>query len=52
MMTEDQIERWYEREMDKLDYRLMQGKLTQAQYNRQVKTLNEEFNALYAKRER
>jgi hypothetical protein len=39
-MTEDQIERRVEREMDKLDGRLMNGLLSQDDYNRNAANLN------------
>ena len=39
-MTEDQIERIIERKMDGLDRLLMKGKLTQAEYDREVAALN------------
>jgi hypothetical protein len=35
-MTEDQIERRVERAMDRLDARLMDGRLSQAEYDREV----------------
>jgi hypothetical protein len=40
-MTEDQIERIAERKMDRLDARLMNGELSQAQYDAEVKALDE-----------
>lgn len=40
-MTEDQIERIAERKMDRLDARLMSGELSQAQYDTEVKALDE-----------
>jgi hypothetical protein len=39
-MTEDQIERQVERAMDRLDARLMRGELSQAEYDREVSTLD------------
>jgi hypothetical protein len=39
-MTEDQIERQVERAMDRLDAQLLSGKLTQAEYDREVSTLD------------
>ena len=39
-MTENQIERIIERKMDILDDRLMNGQLTQQQYDREVRELN------------
>ena len=39
-MTEDQIERIIERKMDGLDRLLMNGKLTQEEYDREVAALN------------
>jgi hypothetical protein len=46
-MTEEQIERWYEREMDVLDHNLMVGALSQAEYNKASKELIQEVNAMY-----
>ena len=46
-MSEDRIERIYEREMDILDEELMRGYMTQIEYDREVKLLNEEINAMY-----
>jgi hypothetical protein len=46
-MNEDQIERWYEREINALDQDLSCGFLDQDEYNRFVKQLNEEVNAAY-----
>lgn len=46
-MTEDQIERWYEREQDALDADLMNGRLDQKAYDQACKELNEEVNAMY-----
>jgi hypothetical protein len=40
-MTEEQIERIAERKMDRLDARLMSGELSQAQYDAEVKALNQ-----------
>lgn len=39
-MTEDQIERRVERTMDSLDHRLLSGKLSQADYDREVVCLD------------
>lgn len=39
-MTEEQFERIMERKMDGLDRLLMSGKLTQADYDREVAALN------------
>lgn len=53
-MTEDQIERSAEREMDILDRLFLSGRLTQEQYDREVRELNEwceeEYLAHYGKR--
>jgi hypothetical protein len=40
-MTEDQIERYVERAMDRLDAQLMSGKLTQTAYDFEVKRLDD-----------
>lgn len=40
-MTEDQIELKVEREMDRLDRQLMDGKITQEQYDRAVYKLDQ-----------
>lgn len=47
MLTENQIERWYEREQDQLDHQLMNGDLTQEEYDRSCKELNAEVNEMY-----
>lgn len=39
-MTEEQIERMAERDMDKLDNLLMRGVYTQEEYDREVKELD------------
>jgi len=39
-INEDKIERAVERKMDILDDRLMNGQLTQQQYDREVRELN------------
>jgi hypothetical protein len=39
-MTEEQIERRVERAMDRLDARLMSGRLSQAEYDREVVALD------------
>ncbi len=39
-MTEDQIERKVERAMDRLDARFMSGRLSQAEYDREVVILD------------
>lgn len=39
-MTEDQIERIYERQMDKLDRLLTKGFMTQEQYDEEVAELD------------
>jgi hypothetical protein len=39
-MTEDKIERRVERAMDRLDARLMSGRLSQAEYDREVVILD------------
>lgn len=46
-MNEDQIERWYERQMNALDADLMNGFLSEGDYNKNVKELTEELNAMY-----
>jgi hypothetical protein len=47
-MTEDQIERWYEREMNALDNDLMNGIIAQDEYNHSCKELNAELNEMYS----
>lgn len=48
-MTEEQIERRAEREMDRLDKQLLSGALTQAEYDEEVRELDrwarEEYRA-------
>jgi hypothetical protein len=39
-MTEDQIERRVERAMDRLDARLMSGRLSQVEYDRAIVALD------------
>lgn len=46
-MTEDQIERRAEREMDKLDSRYMSGKITQTEYDREVRAIEARARAAY-----
>jgi hypothetical protein len=46
-MTEEQIERWYEREIDVLDHNLMVGILSQEEYNKASKELAQEVNSMY-----
>lgn len=40
-MTEDQIERRVEARVDRLDSLLMSGRLTQAEYDEEMKRLND-----------
>ena len=51
-MTEEQIERRAEREMDRLDAALMAGRLTQDEYDYEVRALDqwaeEEYRSLRA----
>jgi hypothetical protein len=44
----DALEVWYEREMDNLDEALINGGISQAAYDKQVKALNREFNEDYS----
>jgi|DEB19_MinimDraft_3_1074340.scaffolds.fasta_scaffold19123_5 hypothetical protein len=46
-MTEDQIERLYERAMDKLDLQLTKGILTNEEYDAEVLALNEWAEDMY-----
>lgn len=46
-MTEDQIERLYERVMDKLDLQLTKGILTNEEYEDEVLALNEWAEEMY-----
>jgi hypothetical protein len=46
-MNEEQIERWYEREMDALDAELLSGVITQKEYDQATKELAQEVNATY-----
>ncbi|HUY05049.1 MAG TPA: hypothetical protein VMV33_17365 [Rhodocyclaceae bacterium] len=48
-MTEEQIERLAERQMDRLDQRLIEGELTQPQYDAAVRQMNRDLNALARK---
>lgn len=41
-MTEDQVERWVERQVDMLDARLMSGKLSQTDYDSEIRALDAE----------
>jgi hypothetical protein len=43
----DALQVWYERNMDNLDEALINGGLSQAEYNKQVKALNREFDEDY-----
>jgi hypothetical protein len=51
-MTEEQIERHIERAMDSLDRQLMRGDLSQADYNKAARELNNWAEAQYAARGR
>ena len=46
-MTEDQIERHVERHMNSLDAQLMNGSLTQAEYDQAVRALDRWAQAQY-----
>lgn len=46
-MNEEQIERWYEREMDALDADLLSGLISQEEYNQSTKHLTQELNEMY-----
>jgi hypothetical protein len=46
-MTEYQIEGWYEREQDRLDADLMNGHMTQKEYDKACKELTQEVNGMY-----
>ncbi len=46
-MTEDQIERWVERQFDRLDARLMSGDIDQETYNLAAFAIHEKANAEY-----
>lgn len=46
-MTEDQIERLYERAMDNLDRSLMTNQIDQNQYDKEVLALNEWAEEMY-----
>jgi hypothetical protein len=45
-MTEEQIERIAERKMDQLDAKLLNGKLSQAEYDAAVKELDRWLDSL------
>lgn len=46
-MTEDQIERIYERQMDKLDLQYTKGMLTNEEYNAEIAELDRWCNDEY-----
>jgi hypothetical protein len=46
-MTEESIERWYEREQDQLDADLMNGHMTQKEYDEACKELTQDVNEMY-----
>jgi hypothetical protein len=46
-MTEEQIERWYEREQDALDADLMNAVISQKEYDEACKELTREVNEMY-----
>lgn len=46
-MTEEQIERIAERKMNRLDKELMNGSITQEEYNQEVRELDQWVNAEY-----
>ena len=48
-MTEDQIERIYERQMDKLDRLLTKGMMTNEEYNEEVSELDKWANDMERK---
>ena len=47
LYTEEEIESLAERRMDRLDEQLMTDRLTQEQYDAQVRELNAEIEKLY-----
>lgn len=47
-MTEEQIERRVERQIDALDTRYMAGELTEAQYDAEMRRIDAEASAAYA----
>ena len=49
LYTEEEIEGTAERRMDRLDEQLMTDRLTQEQYDAQVRELNAEIAELYRK---
>ena len=49
LYTEEEIEGLAERRMDRLDEQLMTDRLTQEQYDAQVRELNAEIEELYRK---
>lgn len=49
LYTEEEIEGLAERRMDRLDEQLMTDRLTQEQYDAQVRELNAEMEELYRK---
>ena len=44
---EDQIERWVERQQDRLDKRFLKGDLTQEEYDIQCKLISNEADQRY-----
>lgn len=45
--TEDQIERWVEMMMDRLDMKYTIGRLSTEEYNEEVKKINEQAESYY-----
>jgi hypothetical protein len=50
-VTEERIERIYERTMDKLDHELLNGLITEAQYDEEVRELDRWIRRQYGARE-
>jgi len=48
MNSEDQIERWVERQMDKVDLRYMKGELSTEEYEKEMKRISYEADVYYS----
>jgi uncharacterized membrane protein len=48
MKDEDHIERWVERQMDKVDLRYMKGELSTEEYKKEMKRISYEADVYYS----
>jgi len=48
MKDEDHIERWVERQMDKVDLRFMKGELSTEEYEKEMRRISNEADVYYS----